>query len=255
MIGAVLRAVLVALLLSPAALGGGAEDTRPVGDAARLWRDGARAEAVAAWSERLDARVDGPHERARLAYNLGVAASADGDALRATAWFESALRLDPRNDDAAHNVEISRADAGLPPAASGDLTSAATALMRRFEPHEARLLALGGALLVLLVGLVHGLRGGRRARAAFAVALLAQPLLWAPLVRSLLVEGSDPVMVVAPGAGASVVVTPDSGAESVGRAAPGDVLERVEVYGAWTKVVWRGEERWIPSEDAFALVR
>ena len=87
------------------------------------------------------------------------------------------------------------------------------------------------------------------------MALLAQPLLWAPLVRSLLVEGSAPVMVVAPGAGASVVVTPDSGAESVGRAAPGDVLERVEVYGAWTKVVWRGEERWIPSEDAFALVR
>lgn len=223
--------------------------------AADLYREGATGPAADAWRARLAARSDGPHERARLAYNLGVAAHAGGDPLLASAWFEAALRLDPGHGDALHNMEIARADAGIPPRSSGDVTSAALGLLRRVEPVQADWLAFAGALLVLATGLAWSLRGGGALRAAFVAAIALQPIAWAPLVRHAVTQGGDPVMIIAEGQGARVRATPDAAAETLTRLAPGAITERVEEYRGWTKVLARGEERWVEPGAAFPLAR
>lgn len=253
-----LGALLVAVLLLSAVaspLHASQEGSAATDTAAELYREGAREAAADAWRARLDARVDGPHERARLAYNLGVAAHAEGDPLLAAAWFEAALRLDPGHADALHNLEIARADAGAAPRSSGDITSAALALLRRVEPAHADWLALAGALLVLATGLAWSLRGGGGMRTAFVAAVLFQPVAWAPLVRHAVTSGGDPVMIVAEGKGARVRASPDASAETLTRLAPGVVTERVEEYRGWTKVVARGEERWVEPGAAFPLSR
>ena len=233
----------------------GSQTQDGMGGGAVLFREGDNAGAVSAWTKRLEARTAGPHERARLAYNLGVAAHANGELLRAIAWFEVTLRLDPRNKKATHNLELARADAGLEPKASGDITSAATALLRRVEPHESRWLAFLAALFLVVLGVASSFTENRAARVGFIALLLLQPVLWAPLVRRVLVDGSDPVMVIAKGLGADVHPAPDAGSERLGRVPPGAFLERIEEYQEWTKVLWKGDERWISREDAFPLAR
>jgi hypothetical protein len=235
---------------APLDLGATAPDEQ---DPSAAFRAGDADRAVVAWEARLDARVDGPHERARLAHNLGVAAHAAGDPLRAVAWYESALRLAPRHRGAAHNLELARADAGLAPKASGDVTSTALGLLRRFERHEAEWLALAGAALVLVLGLLEAFRGGRALRGLWIGGVLLQPLFWGPLVRHALVAEADPVMVVAEGV--PVYAMPRAEGKPLTRLDPGTVTERIETYGDWTKVIVQDEERWIRADAAFPLAR
>lgn len=215
-----------------------------------LWHGGDPAGAEALWRAELERVPPGP-ERARLLYNLGVAAHAGGDPLRAVARFEGALRLAPRDADARHNLDIARADAGLEPADPGTFGAALARLAGAFTRGEAEWLALLGALLGAAALILFG---AGRARAPAWVMLALCPLLLVPLGRALLSAEEDPVMVVARG-GATVTAFAREGAERLGSLPAGAVVPRVETYGAeWTKIIHRGEERWVRTERVLGLL-
>ncbi|MEM9800557.1 MAG: SH3 domain-containing protein [Planctomycetota bacterium] len=242
---------LVLFLATVVAFAQGAERGADLG--AQRWRTGDRDGAVSAWAAALDA--DGvdlpPAERARLAYNLGVAEFERGEPLRATAWFEAALRVAPRFDDAAANLELARAEAGLGPRRADDLTATLDAAAASFTRPEAEWLALAGALLLALVAAGEALRGGGWRR-AMGLAFLVQPFFFAPLARHVLVADAQPYMVI-DDEGASLLSAPSTSAKRLGSLDAGDIVEFVDELPGWTRVAVDGEDRWTRADALFAL--
>lgn len=217
-------------------------------EGANLWRAGDRTGALRFWMDTLSSGDDlTPRERARLAYNVGVAHHSDGMPLLATAWFETALRLAPRWDAARANRDLSRADAGLDPKDTGIVGS----FVQRFTRGEAEWLAMLGAALIVVLGALDAFRGGAWARGPW-LAILALPILWAPLVGQIATGGGKVAMVVAAD-GVALYGTPDRGGERLGKFAAGDETYLLDELPGWVKVVDRGEERWIEEDSVLSL--
>lgn len=217
---------------------------------ALLWRAGDKELALEFWEARLADEDDIPvRERARLAYNIGVAHHTDGQPLVATGWFEAALRLVPRWAAAQANRDLARADAGLDPKDTGIVSG----FVRQFTRDEAEWLALFAGLLIVVAGALDAFRGGGWRRAPW-LAILLLPVLWAPLV-SYLAQGNGAVsMVVAPG-GAALFGTPDTGAKRLGKLSKGTETLVLDDLPGWVKVLDRGEERWTREESVLSLNR
>lgn len=220
-----------------------------------LWRAGDRDGAVSAWVAALEEAQGGDTpsaERARLAYNLGVAEAARGEAMRSVAWFEAALRAAPRLDDARFNLGLARANAGLGPRTGDGLAESLEAAARTVTAAESQWLAALGAVLFAAVGLLEALRGGRAARRLLLAAVACQPFLFSPLLLHLSERGSEPIMVIDPD-GVQLRAAPEKGAERVGSLPAGAVVDYLDDLPGWTKVRVSGEARWVPSETLFAL--
>lgn len=223
------------------------------GPGATLWRTGDKEGARAVWLRRADDESYSAPERARALYNLGVAAFDEGEALTSSAYFEAALRLDPRFEDAAANRRIARAEAGLEPAGGEGITASLIEACKSFSGAEARWLAFGGALLFALVALCDALRGGAFRGFAWTL-LLLQPLAWAPLVVRLATSGTDDVMVVAEN-GTPVWAGPNASGTKLGTLAAGEITGRVDELPEWTKVLYHGEERWVRTDALLSVDR
>ncbi|MEM9382838.1 MAG: SH3 domain-containing protein, partial [Planctomycetota bacterium] len=230
---------------------GGAEMGADLG--AQRWRAGDRDGALAAWTAALEG--DGalsPAERARLAYNLGIAEYERGAPLRAVAWFEAALRAAPRDQDVRANLGIARAEAGLGPRSGDDLTATFVRFASSFSGAEGGWFALLGALLLALAGLGEALRGGARWRRVFLAAALAQVVFFAPLVRHVATADELPYMIVDPD-GASARAEPAAGADRLETIPAGSIVDYVDALPGWTKVRYGGQERWVESAALFDL--
>ncbi len=221
------------------------------GPGAALWRSGDRDGAVRAWTDALAAAEASAAERARLAYNLGVAAHRDEDPLLAVAWFTACLRTDPRHQDARANVAVARTDAGLGDVDGGGPASAALGWARRYTRGEAEWLAVLGGVLLLAGGLLEALRG-RPARLALVLGLAVQPVMWTPLAVAIASDVPDAHMVVEP-RGLQVYPMPEPGTDKVGKLAAGDVVEAVDELPGWRKVRFEGEERWVRASGLASL--
>ncbi|MEM1453477.1 MAG: SH3 domain-containing protein [Planctomycetota bacterium] len=244
-----------------APLGQAAEEGADLG--AQRWRSGDRDGALAAWTTALEggaleggaleAGTDLPSaERARLAYNLGIAEYERGEPLRAVAWFEASLRAAPRSAPTRENLEIARAEAGLGPRRGDDLTATLIRVTSSFSRTEAEWFALFGTLLLVLAGLGEALRGGAGWRRLLLVAVVAQLAFFAPLARHVATADDRPYMVVDPD-GASARSEPDSGADQLGTIPAGSIVEYVDELPGWTKIRHEGDERWVEAAVLFDL--
>lgn len=239
-------ALALLFLMAGFLLGAGTAEAQAeegAGPGASLWRTGDRDGAVRAWTEALAAEDALAAERARLAYNLGVAAHRDDDPLAAVAWFTACLRIDPRHEDASANLAIARTDAELGDADGGGPASAALGWARRYTRAEAEWLAVLGGVLLLAGGLLEAFRG-RPARIALVLGLAVQPVLWAPLAVAIASDVPSAHMVVEP-RGLQVYPMPEPSTEKVGKLAAGDVVEALDELPGWRKVRFEGEERWV----------
>lgn len=248
MVAPFLRAVaLLALILvaAPAAPSQGTEigAETGAGPGALQWRAGETEAAITTWREALAAEGTPAAERARLAYNLGVAAHRAEDPLMAVAWFTACLRLEPRHRDAAANLEIARTDAELTDGDDGGPTAAVLGWARRFTRGEAEWLAVLAGVLLLVGGLFEAVRG-RGARPVLLLALLLQPVLWTPLVAAHLGDVPAAHMVVEP-RGLKVYPMPAVSSDLLGKLAAGDVVEALDELPGWRKVRFEGAERWV----------
>ncbi|MEM8713683.1 MAG: tetratricopeptide repeat protein [Planctomycetota bacterium] len=242
---------------SPAASSAPSPAEANAGEGAVLWRQGDQEAAVEVWRSALEQAAsaeDGPatldpRERARLAYNIGVAEHRSEKPLRAAAWFEAALRLAPRWESARVNRDLARADAGLEPRDEGIVGT----FIRRFTRGEAGWLALGGGLLLALAGALDALRGGGWRRAPWLV-LLGLPILWTPLLGHLAAGDQGRVMVVAKD-GAALYGAPDAEAERLGKLGAGEETLLLDELPGWVKILDRGEERWAPEESVLSVIR
>ena len=247
-------ALALLLLVGGVLLGAGsahAQAEEGAGPGAALWRAGDRDGAVRAWTEAL-AAVEAPAaERARLAYNLGVAAHHDEDPLLAVAWFTACLRTEPRHRDARANLAVARTDAGLGDADGGGPASAALGWARRYTRGEAEWLAVLGGVLLLAGGLLEAFRG-RPARIALVLGVAVQPVMWTPLAVAIVSDVPDAHMVVEP-RGLQVYPMPEPGTEKVGKLAAGDVAEALDELPGWRKVRFEGEERWVRASGLAPL--
>lgn len=221
------------------------------GPGATLWRTGDRDAAVRAWTEALEAAEAPAAERARLAYNLGVAAHRDEDPLLAVAWFTACLRLDPRHRDARANLAIARTDAALEDVDGGGPASAVLGWARRYTRSEAEWLAVLGSVLLLAGGLLEAFRG-RPARMALFLGVAVQPVMWAPLAVAIASDVPGAHMVVEP-RGLQVHPMPEPGTDKVGKLAAGDVVEALDELPGWRKVRFEGEERWVRASGLAPL--
>ncbi len=247
-------AVLAAMvLLGPSAAAHPVQGNRKAAPAeegadsgAVLFRAGETKGAMELWTAALESGEGSNAERARLAYNLGVAAQASEDPLAAASWYESALRLQPRMTQAHHNRELARADAGLGPAHGDGMTAAGASFASRFTRAEVEWLAVGGALLFALACLLEALRG-RTFRKAIWMSLILQPFFFGPLVWHLANGAESMHMVIEPGTTA-LYPMPDFGGGKVGTLDPGDKVAVIDELPGWSKVDVDGEGRWVQSE-------
>jgi len=231
-----------------------AGDSRAEADAdagSVLFRAGEISGAMELWIAALEAGEGSADERARLAYNLGVATQAKDDPLAAASWYEVALRLRPRMGDARHNRELARADAGLGPAHGDGMTAAGARFASMFSRPEAEWLALGGALLFALAGLLEAFRG-RSMRKAVWISLALQPVFFGPMLWHVARGAESMHMVIEPGA-TSLYSLPDFGGKKVGVLEPGDTVVVTDDLPGWSKVQVQSEGRWVQSEKLMRL--
>lgn len=220
------------------------------GAGAVSWRAGDHERALQLWEARLESGSGlDARERARLAYNVGVAHHTAGEPLRAAAWFESALRLAPRWDDAKANRDLARADAGLDPKDTGIVGG----FVRLFRRGEAEWLALFGGLLILLAGALDAFRGGGWGRGPW-LAILVLPVFWTPLLGHVFQGEAEAVMVIDED-GAALYGTPDTRGERLGKLGEGAESIVLDRLPGWVKVLDRGEERWTSQESVLSLMR
>lgn len=253
-------AVAAALLLmwtSGAAAAEPARGTAPMGSqgtGASMAEDGADAGSILfrsgevkgareRWTEALESGEASRPERARLAYNLGVAAQAEDDPLAAASWYESALRLAPRMPEARQNRELARADAGLGPAHGDGMTAGAARFASLFTRPEAEWFALCGALLFGLAGVLEALRG-RSMRKGIWISLLLQPFFFGPLLWHL-AGGADSMHMVIEPRPTALYALPDFGGGKVGTLDPGEKVVVLDELPGWFKVDAEGEGRWV----------
>jgi tetratricopeptide (TPR) repeat protein len=191
-------------------------------------------------------------DRATVLYDLGNVAFRRKRPLEAAAWYTASLRLSPRDDDARHNLELVRREAGLEPADRGDLRSTARRLLTMLTVAECETLALAiGALLAVALAW-EALRGGTAAKAtSFVLAgLLAAAL--APWGYQVAAGGRELVFVTQP-EGAELRSEPREGSALIGRLSPAAEVERIDSVPGWMRVA-QGESRgWIASDACVPL--
>jgi tetratricopeptide (TPR) repeat protein len=217
------------------------------------FRSGEHVAALELWNEALCIPELGSSERSRLLYNAGNAAARDGGWMVAVAYYTEALEGAPRNADLWFNLEYARREAGLEPADRGDLAATCWRLLTAWTETEARWMVLVGAL-IFLVGLAYeALRGGRTGRVAAWTGLGIGLLLCAPLLRLVLEEEREEVIVVQD-RGLALRSEPRSGAQVLEKAAPGTNLLLLDRLGDWVGVETSdGQKGWVLSEGVLAL--
>lgn len=220
----------------------------------RLYRQGDLGSSQTLWLEALEG--DAPRkERSRLASNLGTAAYREGRTEESVAWFTAALKLDPRNQDLLNDLELTRAQAGMPGLDSGSLVDAASFLLTEWTAAEAGWLGFAGLGLLSLCALLEALRGGRRMAQLLGLAILVQPLFLGPLMAQSWNAGGDPYMVIeAGGVLARSEPRPDSARQA--HLSLGAVYHRLDSWPGWIMLEGDGGQRhWVPEDSAFRLRR
>jgi hypothetical protein len=218
---------------------------------AELYRSGEFAAADAAWRETLATVEEGPL-RAQLEYNLGNVAYRRGDALQAVAWYTASLTRRPRHAGTLANLDLARAEAGLPPRDSGGLTSALVRSVGAFDAAEAGWMGLGGVLVLLVALAYEALVGGFSGRlAAFFGAFVALVLL-GPLALHALRSDAPRAMVVVEG-GLVGREDPRQDGARIADVAAGAVVVVEDRYLDWRRVRSDGQVLWVPEDGLFVL--
>lgn len=217
------------------------------------YRAGRYAEARAHWEAALREEHADALDRAALLYNIGNAAYRSKRPLEAAGWYTAALRLAPRDEDAWHNLEFARREAGLEPADRGDLTATARRLLTVMTVGEAERVLLA-ALVVLGLALAwEALRGGVAAKAtcwalAALVLLAAVPWCWQRA------HGDDALVFAAQPEGAAFTSEPRADSTLIGRLAPGSQAERIDALPGWVRVRREdGQVGWIEARACVPL--
>jgi tetratricopeptide (TPR) repeat protein len=248
---AILLAFVGALVL---ALGGRAPaQTRGHEAALEAYASGQYERASELWLAELRESGAGALDRAALLYDLGNAAQRSKKPLVAAGRYAAALRIAPRHEDAWHNLELVRRQAGLEPADRGDLTATARRLLTVMTLSEAELLllALAGALAAALAW--EALRGGLAAKAtswalAGLLALATMPWAWQ------WTHAGDRLAFTVQPEGAPVTSEPRADSTLVGRIAPASEVECLDTLRGWVRVRdAAGSVGWIPSGAAVPL--
>lgn len=191
-------------------------------------------------------------DRATVLYDLGNVAFRRKRPLEAAGWYTASLRLAPRNDDARHNLELVRREAGLEPADRGDLQATAKRLLTMLTVEECERIALAlGALLALALAW-EALRGGVAAKATGLVlaALLAGAL--APWTYQVALGNRTLVFVTQP-EGADLRSEPREGSALIGRLPPASEVERIDDVPGWVRVTQGDAKGWISSDGCIPL--
>jgi tetratricopeptide (TPR) repeat protein len=222
--------------------------------ASSLYRQGDLVSSQTLWLEALDEPAPAL-ERSRLCANLGTAAYREGRTEESVAWFSAALALDPRNDDLLHDLELTRAQAGMPGLDSGSLLDALGFMLTEWTPAEAGWIGFGGLLLLSLMAVLEAIRGGRRTKQLLMLVVLIQPLFLGPLLARNWNSSGDPYMVIeASGVLARAEPRPDSSRQA--HLAPGSVHDRIDSWPGW--ILLRGDDgqrHWVPEDSTFQLTR
>ena len=222
--------------------------------ASSLYRQGDLASAQTLWLEALEEQAPA-QERSRLCANLGTAAYRDGRTEESVAWFSAALALNPRNPDLLHDLELTRAQAGMPGLDSGSLLDAFGFMLTEWTRAEAGWIGLAGLALLSLCAVLEALRGGRRLAQLLALAILLQPVFLGPLMVRSWNSSGDPYMVIETGGIlARAEPRPDSSRQA--HLAVGSVYDRMDSWPGWVLLRGAGGERhWVPDDSTFRLTR
>ncbi len=223
--------------------------------AAALYREGRYELAQELWRAELDAAAEQGTEPVDTLYNLGNAAFRVRKPLEAAAWYTAAIRLQPRNEAAWHNLEFVRREAGLEPADRGDLTATGLrfASSLTLPESERAVLALAGLLALVLAW--EALRGGAAPRALAWVLAGGLALALVPWAWQLQHAERDMLFIVQP-EGAALLSEPRDGATLVSRAPAATEVERTDSLPGWLRVrMADGASGWIAAPSALALQR
>jgi tetratricopeptide (TPR) repeat protein len=245
--------ILLALLVGFTA-GARAQVHSETGERAEaLYREGRYELAQELWRAQLDAAAEQGTEPVDTLYNVGNAAFRQRKPLEAAAWYTAAIRVQPRNEAAWHNLEFVRREAGLEPADRGDLTATGLRFASSLTLAESErvVLALAG-LLALALGW-EALRGGVGSRALAWVLAGCLALALVPWCWQLRHAGRDMLFVTQP-EGAALLSEPRDGATLVSRAPAATEVERTDALAGWWRVrTSDGTSGWIAEPSAQAL--
>jgi len=223
--------------------------------AVEAYRAGEYELALERWGELLGAAEPNTGERGRLLYNAGNAAGRSGSWHRAVAYYTEALREMPRDNDLWTNLEFARREAGMDPADRGDLGSTIRRLLTAWTEPEARWLALGGSLLLVVTLLVEALRGGRSARSgawfgALCAVISALPLLWHTQA------DDEAELYVVSEKGVAIRSEPKRGSKVIERAEAGSRRREVDRLSGWVGIeTTDGVKGWAPEDALLTLPR
>jgi tetratricopeptide (TPR) repeat protein len=221
--------------------------------ALEAYRSASYEQARTLWLAELERSDAAAPDRARVLYNLGNTSFRLKRPLEAAAWYTAALRIDPRDENAWHNLEFVRREAGLDPADRGDLSATAKRFASSLTLPESERLVLGVAALLGLALTWEALRGSQASRAtslvlAGVLALAAVPWIW-----RVVHAGEQPVFVVQP-EGAALLSEPRAEATLIGRVPAAGEAERVDVLPGWLRVrTESGETGWVAAESVIPL--
>ncbi len=248
-----LRSLLFAAIVSLAALVPFVRAQEGHGRALEAYRSASYEVARTLWLAELERTDAAAPDRARVLYNLGNTAFRLKRPLEAAAWYTAVLRIDPRDENAWHNLEFVRREAGLEPADRGDLSATAKRFASSLTLPESERLVLGVAALLGLALAWEALRGSQASRAASLalaglLALALVPWLWR-------VAHADerPVFVVQP-EGAALLSEPRAEATLIGRVPAAGEAERIDSLPGWLRVrTAAGETGWVAVEAVLPL--
>lgn len=249
----VLRFCLLAALALVAGLAPLAQAQDGHGRALEAYRSASYEQARTLWLAELERTDDGAPDDARVLYNLGNTAFRLKRPLEAAAWYTAALRIDPRDENAWHNLEFVRREAGLDPADRGDLSATAKRFASSLTLPESERLVLAVAALLGLSLAWEALRGSQASRVVSlaltgVLALALIPWLW-----HVSHSGERPVFVVQP-EGAALLSEPRAEATLIGRVPAAGEAERVDTLPGWLRVrTAEGETGWVAAESVIPL--
>ena len=161
-----MKRLIVFLALALVLAHGGAVKAAESDSPEALFAAGNAAYEAGAFADAIDRYLEvarGGVANADLYYNLGNAYFKAGDLGRSVLWYERALRIEPRSDDARANLAMVRSllrDQQLIPA-QGGVRSAALAWHRRLSTTESAAVACGFYALFCIAALVLIFRRAR----------------------------------------------------------------------------------------------
>jgi tetratricopeptide (TPR) repeat protein len=161
-----MKRIVVMLLLVLAAAHGAVATAAESNTPEALFAAGNAAYEAGAYPDAIDRYLEVANsgiENADLYYNLGNAYFKAGDLGRSVLWFERALRIEPRNEDARANIAMVRSllrDQQLVPP-QGGVRNAALAWHRRLSISESAAVACGFYALFCIAALVLIFRRSR----------------------------------------------------------------------------------------------